>query len=435
MDNRLDPSDEISQWLNIFARYHPKSMDMDLSRTHRLMRDLGDPYLKLPPVIHVAGTNGKGSSLAFMRAMLESVGLKVHVMTSPHLVEFRERFVVSSAVISNDILADYMGRINAMNAGQSATFFELITAVGFQLFHDFPADICLLETGMGGRLDATNIIPKPLCTLITMISKDHQQFLGNDLTSIAFEKAGIMKEGVPCVIGSQTDEAWAAGVMKVFEERAQALGVSQYRHNVEWGYEVTNDGFSFDLKGEITHCPRPNLLGAHQYANAAAALVTLKVAGYDITRMQQGITKALWRGRLQPLHTGVFQAALRTGDELWLDGGHNDSAGAVLAAQIAAWRADDATRDTHLIIGMLKTKNPHEFVAPMRDHLSSITAIAIPDQDLSFAADDLASILKSNHAQSVDEAIRNIVSRAQKPLRILIAGSLYLAGYVLKDNN
>lgn len=434
MDNRLDPSHEISQWLSVFARYHPKSMDMDLSRTHRLMRDLVDPHLNLPPVIHVAGTNGKGSSLAFMRAMLESVGLRVHVMTSPHLVEFRERFVVSSAVISNEILADYMAEINAINAGQSATFFELITALGFKLFHDFPADICLLETGMGGRLDATNIIPKPFCTLITMISKDHQQFLGNDLCSIAFEKAGIMKEGVPCVIGAQTDEALAEGVMKVFETRAQALKVPLFRHGIEWDYEITKDGFTLNFKGESIDCPRPNLLGAHQYANAAAAAISLKVAGYDTTRMLEGITKAAWRGRLQPLHTGVLQAALRTGDELLLDGGHNDSAGAVLAAQIAAWRADDATRDTYLIIGMLKTKNPHEFVAPMRTHLSSITAIPIPDQDLSFAADDLAAILQSNYAPSVDEAIRNIVERSQKPVRILIAGSLYLAGHVLKDN-
>lgn len=434
MDNRLDPSDIISQWLSVFARYHPKALDMDLSRTLRLMQDLGNPHLHLPPVIHVAGTNGKGSSIAFIRAMIEAMGLSAHVMTSPHLVEFRERFLVAGAVISNDILAEYMGRINAMNAGQSATFFELITAVGFQLFHDHKADMCLIETGMGGRLDATNIIPKPAATLITMISKDHQQFLGNDVASIAREKAGIMKAGVPCVIGQQTEEALAGGVMDVFEKRAQALSVPLYRYGHEWDYVVTKDGFDVHYDGRVISCPRPNLIGAHQYANAAAAVMALIMAGHDRPEMVMGIAQAEWRGRLQQLHTGVLQNALRAGDELWLDGGHNDSAGGVLAQQCAAWQADD-NRPLYLILGMLNTKNPIDFVAPLRPYITGLYAITIPDQVLSFAAGDLAKQVSGVPADTLFAAVEMITKTAQKPVRILIAGSLYLAGYVLKDNN
>jgi dihydrofolate synthase/folylpolyglutamate synthase len=431
MDNRLETDPHLAFYLKRFESYHAKAMDFGLSRTLRLMHDLGHPHLRVPPVIHVAGTNGKGSTIAFLKAILNEIGLKCHVMTSPHLVEYRERFVIADHMISNNVLADYMKRIDDKNAGQSATFFELITAVGFELFAHHNADIALIETGMGGRLDTTNIIPAPLVTVITMISMDHTQHLGDTIQKIAAEKAGIMKENVPCVIGVQTEQALSQHIHDVFEIHARALNVPLYRHGIEWNYHITDDGFIINFKGEIYHLPRPSLLGAHQYANAATAFVTFLVAQMgDAQIARHGIAKTSWQARLQKLNHGNLKNLMDAYDECWLDGGHNDTAGAVLADQIMAWNKID-NKQTHLIVGMLNTKNPMEFLSPMKDLTASITCITIPDQPLSLSAHDLAHKTGGTESPSLHDAVASICTNNTAPKRILIAGSLYLAGHVL----
>ena len=431
MDNRLESNPHLAHYLKRFESYHERAMDFGLSRTLRLMHDLGDPHLHLPPVIHVAGTNGKGSTIAFLKAILNESGLKSHVMTSPHLTQYRERFVIADHMVSNDLLAEYMRRIDEKNAGQSATFFELITAVGFELFAHHNADVALIETGMGGRLDTTNIIPNPRATVITMISMDHTQHLGDTIQKIAAEKAGIMKQNVPCVIGVQTEYALSQHIHDVFETHARALNVPLYRHGIEWNYHITDDGFIVNFKGEIYHLPRPSLVGAHQYANAATAFVTFLVAQMgDANIARHGVAKAIWRGRLQKLDNGNLKNLVGASDELWLDGGHNDTGGIVLADQINAWNKDDA-KETHLILGMLNTKNPMEFCAPLMDKVASISCITIPHQPLSLSGHELAHKIGGTGMSSLQEAITSICADNTRPKRILIAGSLYLAGHVL----
>lgn len=447
MDNRLESDPQIHYWLDKFATYHPASMDMGLDRLRRLLSDLNHPERRMPPVIHVAGTNGKGSTIAFLKAILNGNGLTCHVMTSPHLVEYRERFVVADKMVSNAVLVDYMAQMDALNQGQSITYFELITALGFKLFADFKADVTLLETGMGGRLDATNVVDHPRACVITMISRDHVKFLGHDLKSIAFEKAGIMKRDVPCVIGVQTFEALRDGVQDVFAARAAELNVPLYRHGFEWDYTVTDDGFDLCLQGKIYHCPRPNLVGDHQYANAATALVAALVAGFVQQNAAHhvaqnfdndgvnthGIAHAVWPARLQKFDRGALVDLLQKGDECWLDGGHNDTGGEILARQIDAWRAQDQ-RPVHLIVGMLNTKNPTEFLNPLRDKVASITAITIPDQPQSLSATELQEYTGGGMADGLKNAIKSIKDQYPAPCRILIAGSLYLAGHVIKEN-
>lgn len=430
MDNRLDHDPLLSYWLQKFESYHEKSMDFGLSRTLRLMEDLGNPHLHLPPVIHVAGTNGKGSTIAFLKSMLNRANRTCHVMTSPHLIEFRERFVVTDHMVSSDVLIDFMKRIDEKNNGQSATFFELITAVGFELFAHHPADIVLLETGMGGRLDTTNIVPDPFVTIITMISMDHTQHLGDTVQKIAREKAGIMKQNRPCVIGPQTEMAIKSGVHDVFRDYASALNVPLYRHGYEWDYTITSNGFQVRIADQVFDLPTPSLLGDHQYANAATAFVALYVTQPELLPYAiDGIAHTKWPARLQKL-SGQLASLIHDDDEIWLDGGHNDTAGLVLQSQIKKWAAQDQ-KPIHIILGMLTTKNPLDFVGPLKDQVSSITCITIPDQILSYKHDDLAHIVGGQGASSLNDAIAHIQKNDPIPKRILITGSLYLAGYTL----
>ncbi len=426
---QAEKTDEV---LDRLTMLYPKAIAPGLERTLRILHDLGDPHLALPPVIHIAGTNGKGSTLAFIRAIAETAGLTVHAMTSPHLVRFNERLVISGEEISDDTLLALLQEAEALNDNKPVTFFEITTAAGFLAFSRAKANLCLLETGMGGRLDSTNVVPQPLVTIITNISHDHMQFLGSDLKSIAFEKAGIMKAGVPCVIGPQTEAAIAAGVPGVFAAHAESLNAPLPRHGYEWSYEENHQGFEFTFQGERRQFPAPNLTGRHQIANAATAIAAIKAAGLEIETdvIRKGLQSARWPARLQRITEGPLTDLLPPYWELWLDGGHNEDGGRILAEQAGNWATDQ--KPLHLILGMLTTKDPKEFYNHLRPYAASAHAIVIPDEKLAFTADMLAQRLKIASAQNIEDAIQKIVSTQNRPGRILIAGSLYLAGHVLK---
>lgn len=439
----------LTELIERLGAYYPRAIDPNLERTFRLLHDLGDPHQKLPPVIHIAGTNGKGSTLATVRAIAETAGLSCHVMTSPHLVRFNERLVLAGEEMPTAQIIDLLLETERLNAKQPVTSFEIITAAGLLAFARTPADLCLLETGMGGRLDATNVIAQPLATIITVISYDHMQYLGTTLPAIAAEKAGIMKAKTPCIVGPQTAEALRAGVMTVFEDKAAELGAPLYRHGYEWSYEVLQDGFMLHTPDNVFHLPRPNLLGAHQIGNAATAVMTmlLSEAGLpqplDSRAIEGGITTVRWPARLQRLTRGSLPELLPEGYELWLDGGHNDTGGQVLAEQARAWAEQDKM-PLHVIAGMLNTKDPRAFLRPLLPHAQSFQSLQIPGQALSLSADELASAAREvmsapsfpiQSAINPEAAIRQIIAAATRPCRILITGSLYLSGEILKESH
>lgn len=416
--------------LDRLTRLYPKAIEPGLERTLRILRDLGDPHLKIPPVIHIAGTNGKGSTLAFIHAIAEDAGLKIHAMTSPHLVKFNERLVVASEEITDENLQSLLEEVEAINADQPTTFFEITTAAGFYEFARRPANLTLLETGMGGRLDSTNVIENPLVTIITNISHDHMQHLGNTLREIAIEKAGIMKPGVPCVIGPQTQNALAENVMEIFEDRAEELGCPLYRHGHEWNFMPKENGFMVNFRLQAFHLPAPSLLGAHQIANAATAIAAL-CAVPELDRLKQNfsaVSKAVWPARLQRIESGPLFDLLSEGWALYLDGGHNEAGGEILGRQAKNWQ----DKDLHLVLGMLTTKDPAPFYDHLRPFVKTTTAIPIPDEKLAFSADDLSQKLSIEKALTPEDAIRKIIAD-NKPGRILITGSLYLAGSILKN--
>ncbi len=411
---------------------YPKAIEPGLERTLRILKDLDNPHLKLPPVVHVAGTNGKGSTLAFIRAVAEQAGLACHVMTSPHLVKFNERLVVASREISDEALLELLRDVETKNDGKPITFFEITTGAGFLAFAQNRADLCLLETGMGGRLDSTNVIENPVVTIITNISSDHMQHLGDTLPKIAFEKAGIMKRGVPCVIGEQTQEALDTGVMAVFERRAAEMNAPLFRHGHEWSYTRTENGFTLHFQGNDFDLPQPGLLGAHQIANAAAAIMAiLATPQLSFLRNFEDISHARWPARLQKIASGKLFDLLPEGWELFLDGGHNEAGGAVLANQVRQWREQD-NKPLHLLLGMLTTKDPEPFFNHLKPFITSATAIPIPDEKLAFTADELSRRLSIPQAAGPEEALKMLVATHPGKARVLITGSLYLAGTILK---
>ncbi len=429
--------------LDRLTRLYPKAIEPGLARTLRVLQDLDNPHLNMPPAVHIAGTNGKGSTLAFIRAMAEDAGLKVHAMTSPHLVRFNERLVVSSREITDEALLSLLHEVEDRNAGKPITFFEITTAAGFLEFARNPAHLCLIETGMGGRLDSTNVIEKPAVTIITNISMDHMQHLGDTLLKIAYEKACIMKRGVPCIIGPQTEESLKAGVMGVFEDYAKEIGAPLFRHGHEWSFKENAHGFTLNFQNRKYDLPRPSLLGAHQVANAATAVAAV-LATPELSSLRKqgsaffGLTKAKWPARLQKIESGALFDLLPPGWDLVLDGGHNEAGGKILADQARAWTAQDG-KPLHLVLGMLTTKDPAPFYDHLKPHIASATAITIPGEKLTFTAGDLAAKLAIPSAGDVSAALRQIVQSqppshppSHPPGRILITGSLYLAGHILK---
>lgn len=420
--------------------YHPglKQIDLSLGRMERFLAQAGNPHLRLPPVIHVAGTNGKGSLIANLQAIAEAAGLLVHRYISPHLVRFNERIVLAGREIEDDALLELLIRVKVATQEYPLTFFEAATAAAFLAFAENPADLLLLEVGMGGRYDATNVVPQPLLSAITPVGMDHTDFLGETLGAIAREKAGILKRGVPCVIGPQKPDA-----QSVIEHAAKQAGAPLMRHEEEWSFRpLEHGGFTLEQRGvAAVELPPPALVGAHQIANAATAAVCagfLAPLGVMPRHAVEGIARAYWPGRLQRLHEGPLLTHLHPLGELWLDGGHNPHAGEILAE----WSANIGV-PLFLIAGMVKGKDARGFLQPMAAFAEALWAVDIPDEPLSQPAGEvLKSAVEAGFedflfAPSIAAALDAITARmavAKKPHKVLICGSLYLAGHVLKDN-
>ncbi|KIC32041.1 bifunctional folylpolyglutamate synthase/dihydrofolate synthase [Leisingera sp. ANG-S5] len=406
---------------------HPKIIDLTLDRVWRLLAALDNPQENLPPVIHLAGTNGKGSTQAMIRAGLEGMGKSVHAYTSPHLARFHERIRLAGELISEQHLTEVLDECYARNGGENITYFEITTVAGLLAFSRTPADYTLLEVGLGGRLDATNVIT-PEVSVITPISIDHEQFLGNTLAKIAGEKAGIIKRGVPVVVGPQPEEA-----MEVIEATAARLGAPLIAYGQHWHVYEERGRLVFQDENGLLDLPLPALLGAHQIQNAGAALAALRHLGADEAACEAAMVNAEWPARMQKLKTGPLIAAAPKA-ELWLDGGHNAAAGVALADVLAKLPA----RPTHLICGMLNTKDVSGYMAPLAPHVASLTAISIPDEVNTLSAEETEAAAKSvgieaGTAESTMAALQAIVAKDPQA-RVLICGSLYLAGHILREN-
>lgn len=439
--------------LSEFLALHPKIIDLDLSRVHDLLARLGNPERKCPPVIHVAGTNGKGSVVAFLRAMAEAAGFNVHVYISPHLIKFHERIRLAGKIIDEDRLAILLEEISKVNLKRPITFFEITTCAAFKAFSETPADLVILETGLGGRLDATNVIDKPALSIITPISMDHQQYLGNSIGKIAIEKAFIQKPNCDSIIAPQENEA-----LIEIEKIAQLQKAKPYFAGKDWDYRVQKsmvDGkeavmFTYiDLKdGSIIDLPQPSLIGEHQYENAATAVAaflqlqkngTLTLNQTDLLMaIRQGLIHTVWAARMQEINFGALAQALPRA-KIILDGGHNQAAGHRIANEMARLSAQD---DLPLVmaVGMLSSKEGDSFLSPFAK-LSSLTlTIPIPDQIASLSEDELAvmalasghkQVQALSHPQKIAEAIE--ASGIEGEFRLLITGSLYLSGYFLGE--
>jgi len=407
---------------------HPKIMDLTLDRMWRLLTALDNPQDKMPQVIHIAGTNGKGSTLAMIRAGIEAAGLTAHAYTSPHLARFHERIRVAGNLISEPDLTAMLDTCYAANSGEIITYFEITTCAALLAFSQTPADFTLLEVGLGGRLDATNVIPEPKLTIITPVSIDHQQFLGETLGEIAFEKAGILKRGVPCIVGPQHDEA-----MEVIEHRAERVGAPLLAHGQHWHVSSERGRLIYSDETGLRDLPLPNLPGAHQLQNAGAALAALRHLNLGDAAYEAAVTNAHWPARMQRLKSGPLVDAAPLA-ELWLDGGHNTAAGEALGAHLATL----PPRPTHLICGMLNTKDASGYLRPLAAQAASLTGVSIPGEVNTLSAMDTAKAaravgMNSRTADSVADALR-VIAADQPNARILICGSLYLAGAVLREN-
>jgi len=406
--------------------YHPglKAIDPGLDRVVAFLELVGNPHLRLPPVIHVAGTNGKGSLVAYLQAIFETAGYRVHRYTSPHLVRFNERIVIAGKPISDEYLQYLLQTVLGYVQQQPVTFFEATTAAAFMAFCEHPADVVLLETGMGGRLDATNVLDTLLLNAITPIGLDHCEFLGNTIEAIAGEKAGIMKHNVPCVVGRQI-----ANAAQVIADKAAELSAPLYRMGQEW--QVTNNIYQSLQRTVALH---PALAGGHQIDNAATAVACCdQIRGFILNdvHITQGIQNALWPARLQHLQ-GRYADMLPHGVELWLDGGHNPHG----AAALAQWFSEQKVAEIYVICGMVKGKNTKEFLQILSPHITRLHAITIPDEPLSQPAEQIEQAtceagISVQASTSIENALQTIAAHAKTPAIVCICGSLYLAGKVL----
>ncbi|MCT4579020.1 folylpolyglutamate synthase/dihydrofolate synthase family protein [Donghicola sp.] len=407
---------------------HPKVIDLTLDRVWRLLEALDNPQNAMPPVIHLAGTNGKGSTQAMIRVGLEAMGKKVHAYTSPHLARFHERIRLAGELISEPALTALLDECYEKNGGENITYFEITTCAALLAFARTPADYTLLEVGLGGRLDATNVIDTPALTIITPVDIDHQQFLGETLSEIAGEKAGIIKRGVPVIVGPQKDEG-----LEVIEARAERLGAPVLAYGQHWHVGTENGRLVYQDEQGLLDLPLPNLPGPHQIMNAGAALAALRHLGADEAACEAAVTQAFWPARMQRLREGpLFDIA---GDaELWLDGGHNPAAGDAIAATLSQM----PERETHLICGMLNTKDITGYLRPIAQYASSLTAVSIPGEPNTLPAETTAEAaakvgMTASTAPDVDTALRQLTEGNQN-IRVLICGSLYLAGQILQKN-
>jgi dihydrofolate synthase/folylpolyglutamate synthase len=420
---------------------HPKRIDLSLDRVQKLLAALDHPERKLPPVIHVAGTNGKGSTVAFLRAILDAAGLRVHAYTSPHLVRFNERFRLGEPgggrLVSDEELASTLEECERANAGNPTTVFEITTAVGLMLFARHPADVLLMEVGLGGRLDATNVVDRPAATVITPISLDHLEFLGDTLEKIAFEKAGILKAGVPAIVAAQRQEALA-----VIERQAARLKAPLKIAGEDWTATEERGRLVYQDSDGLLDLPPPRLYGRHQFENAGLAIATLR--SLDKFRIspaayEAGMIKADWPARLHRLSQGRLVEMAPAGSEVWLDGGHNPDGGRAVAAALADLE-ERVSRPLLLIVGMLSTKDCGGFLSNFTGLARRMIAVPVPGADKGLAAETVADAaraigLPATSRDNLGEAFDAVRKLDLDPSpRILITGSLYLAGEVLREN-
>lgn len=407
---------------------HPKVMDLVLDRVWRLLDALGNPQDHLPPVIHIAGTNGKGSTQAMIRAGLEGAGKRVHAYTSPHLARFHERIRLAGELITEEHLIEVLDECYAVNGGEPITYFEITTCAALLAFSRVEADYTLLEVGLGGRLDATNVVARPAMTVITPVSIDHTQYLGDTIEKIAGEKAGIIKRGVPCVVGPQLDPA-----LEVIERQAGRLGAPVIAQGQHWHVWEERGRLVFQDESGLLDLPLPALPGAHQIDNAGAALAVLRALGFDDRAAEAAMTDVRWPARMQRLRAGPLVDQAGTA-ELWLDGGHNASAGEALGRYLGGL----SDRPLYLICGMLNTKDVRGYLRPLAPHVTRLCAVSIPGETATLSAAETAAAARdvgmaAEEAASVSAALARIVAEAPGA-RVLICGSLYLAGEVLREN-
>ncbi|KMO12862.1 bifunctional folylpolyglutamate synthase/dihydrofolate synthase [Methylobacterium platani] len=426
-----------------FLALHPRTIDLSLGRIERLLAALGHPERRLPPVIHVAGTNGKGSTIATMRAILEAGGLAAHVYTSPHLVRFHERIrlgaVGGGRFVPEERLAEAFARCEAVNAGAPITVFEITTAAALLLFSEAPADVLLLEVGLGGRVDATNVIDRPACAVVTPIGRDHAEYLGDTVEAVAGEKAGIFKRGCPAVIAPQ-DYAQADAVLCA---RAEAVGAGPILvGNQDFSAHEERGRLVYQDEDGLLDLPRPKLAGRHQIVNAGTAIAALRAAGFgDIgtDAFEAGLAAIEWPGRLQRLRQGRLAGLVPPGSELWLDGGHNIDGGRILSAAMADLQ-ERGDAPLVLVSALLGTKDAEGFLANFSGLARFLVAVPLPGQMAARPAEEVAEIagrvgLSAATAPSLEAALTSLRDRAwERPPRVLICGSLYLAGAVLAAN-
>ena len=430
--------DQVTAILERLLALHPREIDLSLGRMERLLAALDHPERKLPPVIHVAGTNGKGSTTAAMRAIMEAAGKRVHVYTSPHLVAFNERIRLGGTLVDDVRLTAALDACELANGGAEITFFEITTAAAFLLFSEEPADALLLEVGLGGRLDATNVIDRPAVSVITSISMDHERYLGASLEGIALEKAGVIKQGVPVITAAQDDIALQAIERVALRNRSPIRIFGQdfaaYEENGRLIYQDENGLFDF---------PLPALRGHHQFENAGLAIAALRAAGLlpEVPAVEKGLQTIDWPGRLQPLMHGRIVEQCPQGAEIWLDGGHNPGAGVVVAAFMGA-QEERCSRPLYVVCGMLNTKDPVGFFRAFEGlarHVATIPLSATENGRDPFELADSAreAGLEATPFESLEAALADVSACAKKdgePPRILICGSLYLVGEVLALN-
>ncbi|SPF81229.1 bifunctional folylpolyglutamate synthase/dihydrofolate synthase [Pseudoprimorskyibacter insulae] len=414
--------------LERMMRLHPKVMDLTLDRVWRLLEALGNPQNDMPLVIHIAGTNGKGSTQAMIRAGLEADGKKVHAYTSPHLARFHERIRLAGELISEPALTALLDECYEANGGEPITYFEITTCAAILAFARTPADYTLLEVGLGGRLDATNVVAHPALTIITPVSVDHQQYLGDTLAQIAGEKAGIMKRDVPCIVGPQEDDA-----LDVIERQAFRVGAQILAHGQHWHIQPEHGRLVFSDEQGLREVPLPVLPGVHQYQNAGAAIAALRHLGASDDALEAAMTNAYWPARMQRLRSGEL-IDIAPMAEIWLDGGHNPAAGIAIGAHLSGL----PDRNTHLICGMLNTKDVRGYMRPLAGHAADLHAVSIPGEAATLSAEETAKAatdvgITAHVSGSVEDALRKIVAETPNA-RVLICGSLYLAGAILRKN-
>ena len=420
-------------------RLHPKIIDLSLDRLNNLLNALDNPQKRLPPVIHVAGTNGKGSTIAILRSIQNAAGLSIHAYTSPHLVHLNERFIIAGKEITEKSLIQTLTECENANAGAEITFFEIITAAGLLVFSKIKADLLLLEVGLGGRFDATNVVSDPILSIITPISLDHQQYLGDTLEKIAYEKAGILKEKRPAIIGQQGPEA-----LKVIKLKAEETGSPLFIFQRDWNITETKSAIKFEVEGSTSYFEKPNLKGIHQIQNAGIAIAAThylkEVLPIKNGSIDQGLLTVKWPARLQKINEGPLINILPTNVELWIDGGHNQNASLLIAHTIRNWKIKNPCLSIHMVFGCLSNREIKALLQPFINIIDLVQTVKIPEQANSASRELVAHTAKSmgfraNPADTVTKAIKNIISLSTGKRLILIYGSLYLSGSVLADNS